>query len=76
MTDRKSENTAFRLRQDGITVAKVEGPNAEREIWHYAFQYRADGEVTIQHNAEGHWKRLALLAQWPAASLIAKEGEG
>ena len=58
---------AFRIRQDGQTVARVEGspPEAEQEIMHYARQYRQDGEITIQHNAEGHWKRFALLCQWP-----------
>ncbi|QXI63402.1 hypothetical protein CP157_01120 [Paracoccus marcusii] len=54
----------IRLAGQGI-VAGTEGPNAESAIWSYAMQYRADGEVTIQHNAEGHWKRHALLAQWP-----------
>lgn len=57
--------TRFRLRMDGKTVAGAEGLNAEREIMHYAEQYREDGEVTIQHNAQGHWKRWALLCQWP-----------
>lgn len=57
--------TAFRIRQNNQTQAKCEGPNAEREIMHYAAQYRQDGEVTIQHNASGHWKRYALLCQWP-----------
>jgi hypothetical protein len=59
---------AFRIRQNGQTVARVDGPDTistEAEIMHYAQQYRQDGEVTIQHNAEGHWKRFALLRQWP-----------
>ncbi|WP_395543417.1 hypothetical protein [Neotabrizicola sp. sgz301269] len=60
-----TKNIAFRIRQNGMTVARAEGENAEGYIWHYAQQYRADGEVTIQHNAEGHWKRYALLCQWP-----------
>lgn len=55
----------FRIRMNGMTVAGTDGPNAESMIWDYAFQYREEGEVTIQHNAEGHWKRLALLSQWP-----------
>lgn len=57
--------TAFRIRHNGQTVAKAEGPNAEAEILHYAQQYRQDGEITVQHNAEGHWKRFALFCQWP-----------
>lgn len=63
---------AFRLRQNGMTVAKCEGDTveAEADIMHYARQYRQDGEVTIQHNAEGHWKRFALLCQWPPALLF------
>ena len=27
-----------------------------------------DGDLTIQHNAEGHWKRYAALCQWPLAA--------
>ena len=57
--------TRFRIRQDGLTVAGAEGPNAEAAILHYASQYREDGELTIQHNANGHWKRWALFCQWP-----------
>lgn len=66
-----SKTIAFRIRQGGQTVARVDGADpisAEAEIMHYARQYRQDGEVTIQHNAEGHWKRFALLCQWPIAS--------
>lgn len=61
------EFVAFRIRQGNVTVVKVEGNphEAEAEIWHYARKYRKDGELTIQHNAEGHWKRFALLCQWP-----------
>ena len=57
--------TSFRIRMDGKTVAGTEGPNAEAQILHYAAQYRQDGDVTIQHNALGHWKRWELLCQWP-----------
>ena len=64
----KTGGPAFRIRQNGMTVAKCEGINAEAEIWHYAAQYRQDGELTIQHNAEGHWKRYALLCMWPIAA--------
>lgn len=65
-----SDRIRFRLRQSNQTVAGAEGPaiEAEAEIMHYARQYRQDGEVTIQHNAEGHWKRFALLCQWPIAA--------
>lgn len=59
--------TRFRIRQNNMTVASAD---SEREIMHYAMQYRQDGEITIQHNAAGHWKRWALLCQWP----LAKEG--
>lgn len=64
MTDR----IRFRIRMSGQTVASAEGRDVEAEaaIMHYARQYRRDGEVTIQHNAEGHWKRFALLCQWPS----------
>ena len=59
---------AFRIRQDNQTVVKVEGPDeaaSVASIMHYAMLCRQDGEVTIQHNAEGHWKRWALMCQWP-----------
>ena len=61
----------FRIRQNNQTVAGTEGPalEAEAEIMHYASQYRQDGEITIQHNGAGHWKRHALLAQWPLPSM-------
>lgn len=59
---------AFRIRQNGMTVAKCEGERAEEEILVYAALYRQEGEVTIQHNAEGHWKRYALFCQWPITS--------
>ena len=62
----------FRIRQGGTTVAKASGKDAEREIMHYANQYRQDGEVTIdvQHaspsgGGKWYWKRFALLAMWP-----------
>ncbi len=57
----------FRIRQDNMTVAQVDGPTieAEAEIMHYAAQYRRDGDVTIQHKEAGYWKRYALLCQWP-----------
>lgn len=58
---------SLRIRQQGTTVAKVTGPvvEAEAEIMHYARQYRRDGELTIEHNAAGYWKRWAYLCQWP-----------
>lgn len=56
---------SFRIRQDGNTVAQTHGANAEAEIMHYAMQYRQDGEITIQHNVEGHWKRFAYFCHWP-----------
>jgi len=57
----------YRIRQNGQTVAAVDGEgfDAEVAIMGYARQYRQDGEITIQHNAEGYWKRYALLCQWP-----------
>ena len=59
----------YRIRQDGTTVASAD---SEAEIWNYAWQYRQDGEITIQHNAEGHWKRFALLCQWPSPAIEAQ----
>lgn len=58
---------AFRIKQNNQVVVRVEGYpiEAEAEIMHYALQYREEGELTIQHNAEGHWKRFMLICQWP-----------
>lgn len=55
----------FRIRQNNKTINAFNGEEAESIVMHYAEKYRRDGEVTIQHNAEGHWKRYALLCQWP-----------
>lgn len=62
-----SDRVAFRIRQDGQIQARVEGDmiEAEAEIMHYARQYRQDGELTIEHNAVGYWKRWAYMCQWP-----------
>lgn len=57
---------SFRIRQNNKTLVKTEGENAEAEVMQHAMEHRKNGEVTIQHNAEGHWKRFALLCQWPA----------
>ena len=67
--------TGFRIRQGNTTVVKCEGRNAEAEILNYASQYRQDGELTIQHNAEGHWKRYALLCQWPIPTPPQSKGQ-
>ena len=59
-----TDQPRFRIRQNGMTVASAEGPNAEAMIWGYAFQYRSEGGLTIQFNTDGRWKRFAFLAQW------------
>lgn len=55
---------AFRVRLSGIPTVKFDGANAEQKAWEHALNMRKRGEVTIQHNAEGHWKRFALLCEW------------
>lgn len=57
----------FRVRLNNKTVASVDGSDKEAEsmAFHYASQYRADGEVTIQYHTGTYWKRFALLIQWP-----------
>lgn len=52
----------FRVRQGAVTVA---GADSEHEAMRYAEGYREYGGVTVQHNAEGHWKLYAMLCQWP-----------
>ena len=59
-----TDQPRFRIRQNGMTVASSEGPNAEAMIWGYAFKYRPEGDLTIQFDAYGHWKRFAFLAKW------------
>lgn len=54
--------TRYRIRQGGMTVASAE---READIMHYAMVYRQDGEVTIQYYTGTHWKRWALMCQWP-----------
>lgn len=58
---------ALRIKQNGEVVVRVEGnsPETEASILHYAMQYRQDGDVTIEHNAKGYWKRWAFMCQWP-----------
>lgn len=67
----------FRIRQNNITVAEAHGANAEREIMHYAMQYRQDGELTIQvqhasptRPSKWNWKRWALMAKWPDENAV------
>ena len=50
----------YRLRQDGMIVASAEGPEAEREIRHYAMVYGQDApcEIERQTNSAGPWKKL------------------
>lgn len=49
MTDR------YRIKQDGMVVARVEGPHALREIMHYAAVYQQDGPVTIERAKGKRW---------------------
>lgn len=63
----------FRLRQNNQTVAGCAGPNADREIMHYAAIYRQDGEVTIQQLTGGRWRRHAVLCQWPLPAISKME---
>jgi len=67
----------FRIQQDGMTVARASGPNAEGEILHYANQLRADGDLTIQVQhvspsvpGKWNWKRHMLMAKWPQNSVV------
>lgn len=57
-----TKKVRFRVRQGGITVA---GADSEQAAMNYAEGYREYGPVTVQHNAEGHWKLYAMLCQWP-----------
>lgn len=52
---------AYRIKQGGIIVARVEGYDDNRvwrEIIHYARQYRADGPLQIQarDRSTGRWR--------------------
>jgi len=48
----------YRLKQDGMVVAQVEGPSALKEISHYAFVYSQDGPVEIEQHTKGRWLSL------------------
>jgi hypothetical protein len=50
----------FRLVQDGMVVAAAEGPDAFREIAHYAFVYGQDGPVFIQEKRAGKWREWGV----------------
>ncbi len=50
----------YRIKQDGMAVALVEGPNALREITHYALVYGQDGPVEIQQHRSGRWRNVSL----------------
>lgn len=66
-----TEKLSFRLKAGGKVQEKVTRrglqsvDDAESEIMALARAYRRHGEVTVEHNAAGHWKRFALLCQWP-----------
>jgi hypothetical protein len=55
----------FRIRQNGATLSQGRGPDAEAEIIRQAVACRNSGDVTVQHDACGHWKRFAFFSQWP-----------
>lgn len=50
--------TEYRLIQDGLQVAAVDGPapHAWREINHYAAVYSQDGPVRIEVKTDRGWK--------------------
>lgn len=67
---------SFRIRQFGYIKDVASGQNyllSELKIMHSAFEYRQYGDVTIEHNYYGRWKRFALLSQWPPFSLNKEE---
>jgi hypothetical protein len=47
----------FRLIQDGMPVAWVDGRSAVAEITHYAAVYAQDGPVKIEKRVDGRWKK-------------------
>ena len=56
-------NAEYRLIQDGMTVAQVDGPTvaAYREIKHYAAVYSQDGPVRIEQKiakAPNKWQEI------------------
>lgn len=51
---RKREH--YRLIQDGLTVAQVEGPDARAMIDHYAAVYAQDGPVHIEQRVSRRWR--------------------
>ena len=63
--------TEFRIKQNGMTVAKAAG---EAEIMRYAYQYRMDGPITVQvrHMLQSgpSWKMHMQMAQYPQPTIM------
>lgn len=53
-----TERERYRLKQGGIPVAWSEGPDALREIKHYALIYSQDAPVMIERHTKGKWRKL------------------
>lgn len=58
---RMMDRVRFRLKQHGIPVAWAEGSSALNEIMRYAFVYRQDGPVLIEHHSKGRWRKFGGL---------------
>lgn len=67
MPTEKSER--LRVRVGGKSMASVDARGlveAEAEAFHYAMQYREEGEVTVQRWFGTFWRRHVLFAAFPA----------
>jgi len=54
---------AYRIIQDGIPVARAEGPHSLREIMHYAAMYAQDGPLSIQKRIKRHWRGFGVMGE-------------
>lgn len=79
-----SERVVYRIRQDGMTVASVEGPedrakHVEREAMHYAAQYAADRLVVVEKRHGKRWRlafRVGTVRMFKAEPPAPAPGEG
>lgn len=56
-----TEPDAYRIRQDGLVVARTEGQHSLREIMHYAVVYRQDGPLSIERRVNKRWRNYGSM---------------
>lgn len=57
---------AYRIKQDGMIVARAEGQQSLREIMHYATVYSQDGALLIERRVKKRWRKFGLMSTVPS----------